>query len=385
MQDGHDHRRRDAAGPEVRARLLLRASAARRSASGRPRVSRARAGLPAPRGRPALRPALRAGALLLAGPLARARRARSRSCSRRFCRRGRRGAVRPTDPFRRGLPLSPRQAGGADLARRRRARAQARPASRAIGHSGTLDPMATGLLLLCAGGAARLQSFFTLMDKSYDGVDPARPRDDDLRPRGRDRRPRARRRRQSRAEEIEAAAAAFRGEFLQSPPPYSAKKVGGRKFYEMARKGESVPVAAQEGPRLASSRFGALDGRAAPLLDLLLLGHLHPLDRERARREARLRGAPGVAPPDAHRRVRRRRRGRARAIRGACRPPSGSRRPTPSRSRACLSRSSASGSRRSRPGRSARASRSRRAASPRGRATGSRSSDPPTTWSRSAR
>ncbi len=36
-----------------------------------------------------------------------------------------------------------------------------------IGHSGTLDPMATGLLLLCAGGAARLQSFFTLMDKSY--------------------------------------------------------------------------------------------------------------------------------------------------------------------------------------------------------------------------
>ena len=39
-----------------------------------------------------------------------------------------------------------------------------------IGHSGTLDPMATGLLLLCAGGAARLQSFFTRMDKSYEGV-----------------------------------------------------------------------------------------------------------------------------------------------------------------------------------------------------------------------
>src|SRR5437667_10512585 len=38
-----------------------------------------------------------------------------------------------------------------------------------IGHSGTLDPMATGLLLLCAGGAARLQGFFTLMDKSYEG------------------------------------------------------------------------------------------------------------------------------------------------------------------------------------------------------------------------
>ena len=39
-----------------------------------------------------------------------------------------------------------------------------------IGHSGTLDPIATGLLLLCAGGAARLQGFFTGMDKSYEGV-----------------------------------------------------------------------------------------------------------------------------------------------------------------------------------------------------------------------
>jgi tRNA pseudouridine55 synthase len=39
-----------------------------------------------------------------------------------------------------------------------------------IGHSGTLDPMATGLLLLCAGGAARLQAFFTRMAKTYEGA-----------------------------------------------------------------------------------------------------------------------------------------------------------------------------------------------------------------------
>src|SRR6266480_4746606 len=49
--------------------------------------------------------------------------------------------------------------------RARRATGMAR-----IGHSGTLDPMATGLLLLCAGGAARLQGFFTLLDKSYEGT-----------------------------------------------------------------------------------------------------------------------------------------------------------------------------------------------------------------------
>ena len=104
-----------------------------------------------------------------------------------------------------------------------------------IGHSGTLDPIATGLLLLCAGNAARLQGFFTGMDKSYEGVirlgratstydregEPACP-DRDASAIGQS--------------QVEAAASAFRGEFEQSPPPYSAKKVGGRKFYEMARK-----------------------------------------------------------------------------------------------------------------------------------------------------
>ena len=110
-----------------------------------------------------------------------------------------------------------------------------------IGHSGTLDPMATGLLLLCAGPAARLQGFFTRMDKSYEGsirfgratttydregetVGPERDASEIT------------------IAQIEAAVAVFRGEFLQSPPPYSAKKHGGRKFYEMARKGESVPI-----------------------------------------------------------------------------------------------------------------------------------------------
>jgi tRNA pseudouridine55 synthase len=110
-----------------------------------------------------------------------------------------------------------------------------------IGHSGTLDPMATGLLLLCAGGAARLQGFFTLMDKSYEGTirlgRATTTYDREGAPLGEERDPSA-----IGAAAIEAAAAAFRGEFDQSPPPYSAKKVKGRKFYEMARKGEEVPL-----------------------------------------------------------------------------------------------------------------------------------------------
>jgi tRNA pseudouridine55 synthase len=129
-----------------------------------------------------------------------------------------------------------------------------------IGHSGTLDPMATGLLLLCAGEAARLQGFFTLMDKSYDGVirlgRATTTYDREGEAVGPERDVGGIRR-----EEIDVVANAFRGEFLQSPPPYSAKKVGGRKFYEMARKGESVPAAPKK-VRVNELRFGELtDGR----------------------------------------------------------------------------------------------------------------------------
>jgi tRNA pseudouridine55 synthase len=110
-----------------------------------------------------------------------------------------------------------------------------------IGHSGTLDPMATGLLLLCAGGAARLQGFFTLMDKSYEGTirlgRATATYDREGAPLGEERDASG-----VGAGELEAAAAAFRGEFEQSPPPYSAKKVKGRKLYEMARKGEEIPI-----------------------------------------------------------------------------------------------------------------------------------------------
>jgi tRNA pseudouridine55 synthase len=110
-----------------------------------------------------------------------------------------------------------------------------------VGHSGTLDPMATGLLLLCAGGAARLQGFFTKMDKSYEGTirlgrstttfdregeTVGEPRDASG----------------IVLADVERESQAFRGEFLQSPPAYSAKKLQGRKFYEMARRGESVPL-----------------------------------------------------------------------------------------------------------------------------------------------
>jgi len=131
-----------------------------------------------------------------------------------------------------------------------------------IGHSGTLDPMATGLLLLCAGGAARLQGFFTLMDKSYEGVirlgRATTTYDREGETVGPERDPAG-----VTAGSVAEAAQAFRGEFLQAPPPYSAKKVGGRKFYEMARKGEAVPTIPKK-VRVTSLTFGEPAGGRLP-------------------------------------------------------------------------------------------------------------------------
>jgi tRNA pseudouridine55 synthase len=131
-----------------------------------------------------------------------------------------------------------------------------------IGHSGTLDPMATGLLLLCAGGAARLQGFFTLMDKSYEGAirlgRATTTYDREGEAVGPDRDATG-----VTAERIAEEADAFRGEFQQAPPPYSAKKVGGRKFYEMARRGEAVPSLPKK-VRVSSLTFAEPDRGRLP-------------------------------------------------------------------------------------------------------------------------
>lgn len=121
-------------------------------------------------------------------------------------------------------------------------RARRTTGEKKIGHTGTLDPMATGLLVLCCGRAARLQGFLTGLPKTYEGTitlgRATATYDAEGETTSEHAGPVA-----VTVEELERAAAKFRGEFEQSPPPYSAKKVGGRKFYEMARKGEDVPRA----------------------------------------------------------------------------------------------------------------------------------------------
>jgi tRNA pseudouridine55 synthase len=110
--------------------------------------------------------------------------------------------------------------------------------TRKVGHSGTLDPLATGVLVLGVGRGTRLLTFLTGLAKSYratirfgietdsldaDGTVVATH---DMAPPGRD--------------EVDAAAAALTGDLMQVPPMVSAIKVGGRRLHELAREGTEV-------------------------------------------------------------------------------------------------------------------------------------------------
>lgn len=112
---------------------------------------------------------------------------------------------------------------------------------RSIGHLGTLDPMATGVLPLLLGRYTRLAQFFGQMEKSYTGTirfgQATNTYDAEGEPVG------PRMQVSLRIEELRAHAGRFRGELLQTPPVYSAKKVGGRAAYSLARAGKTVELA----------------------------------------------------------------------------------------------------------------------------------------------
>ncbi|HEV8041155.1 MAG TPA: tRNA pseudouridine(55) synthase TruB [Bryobacteraceae bacterium] len=110
--------------------------------------------------------------------------------------------------------------------------------TRKIGHLGTLDPLATGVLPLLIGRATRLAQFFSPAEKKYaarirfgwatdtydrEGTPVSQPVEPNF----------------SR-EQLETALNQFRGTFLQTPPPFSAKKIAGTPAYKLARK--NIPV-----------------------------------------------------------------------------------------------------------------------------------------------
>jgi tRNA pseudouridine55 synthase len=110
---------------------------------------------------------------------------------------------------------------------------------RRIGHTGTLDPMAEGLLLLCVGQATRLQQYLLLWDKTYRGEIKLGHATTTYDGEGEAQEPAGTPPELNRAT-LDDLEPQFRGEIEQVPPPYSAKKVAGKKLYELARSGEKV-------------------------------------------------------------------------------------------------------------------------------------------------
>lgn len=108
-----------------------------------------------------------------------------------------------------------------------------------VGHSGTLDPFATGVMVLLIGRATRLAQFVDKDEKEYEAVIRFGFETDtgDLTgaaiagSEGQ---------RTFSISQIETALEGFRGEIMQTPPMFSAKKIAGKKLYEHARKGETV-------------------------------------------------------------------------------------------------------------------------------------------------
>lgn len=108
---------------------------------------------------------------------------------------------------------------------------------RRIGHAGTLDPMATGLLVLGIGRATRLLRFVTDLPKEYEATARFGVATDSLDADGKET---ARVPMSVDREDVVGALDRFRGEILQTPPMVSAVKVGGKRLHELARRGEEV-------------------------------------------------------------------------------------------------------------------------------------------------
>ena len=126
--------------------------------------------------------------------------------------------------------------------------------TRRIGHSGTLDPMATGLLVMFLGRATRAVPFAEDHDKRYiASLRPGLVTDtQDITGNELEKHDCA-----VTAEELEEVLRAFRGEILQIPPMYSAIRVNGRRLYEIARRGGEV----ERKPRPVTIRALELLGR----------------------------------------------------------------------------------------------------------------------------
>ena len=112
-----------------------------------------------------------------------------------------------------------------------------------VGHTGTLDPMATGLLILVVGNYTKRAAEFSKLDKVYEAeltlgaTSNTGDKEGEITPRS-DREP--------TLQEIERVLSRFKGRIQQTPHIYSAIKVDGKRSYDLARKGQEVKIEPRE-------------------------------------------------------------------------------------------------------------------------------------------
>ena len=135
---------------------------------------------------------------------------------------------------------------------------------KSIGHLGTLDPMATGVLPLLLGKYTRLAQYFSAAEKSYDGAIrlgfSTNTYDAEGGAAGPDLWPKVGP--ALTLEQVRAAAARFSGEMEQMPPPFSAKKIAGTPAYKLAREGKVVELKVAK-VRISRFEIVALEGAEA--------------------------------------------------------------------------------------------------------------------------
>jgi tRNA pseudouridine55 synthase len=131
---------------------------------------------------------------------------------------------------------------------------------RSVGHLGTLDPMATGVLPLLLGKFTRLAQYFSASEKSYTGTIhfgfATDTYDAEGDPIGAQAHP------SFTLEQIRTAAVRFQGNMEQMPPPFSAKKIAGTPAYKLARAGKPVELKSAK-ISIRSFSISALDGEEA--------------------------------------------------------------------------------------------------------------------------
>ncbi|MEW5923827.1 MAG: tRNA pseudouridine(55) synthase TruB [Candidatus Zixiibacteriota bacterium] len=115
-----------------------------------------------------------------------------------------------------------------------------------IGHTGTLDPRATGLLVLCLGRATKISQFLGDLDKTYDAVVRLGQSSSTYDSEGVDMNAKPQPVPELTEKDILGLLGQFKGRIMQTVPPYSAVKVDGRRLYNLARKGKEFELPEKE-------------------------------------------------------------------------------------------------------------------------------------------